>query len=221
MVFFPNRKKLRGNAVRDESLKAAAVPATVSDEPAPKATGLFREGGKGDDPQARRPAVRTQISDRPAGVPDKEPDLDRDGIFQADTADLASPTEDGAAARHAVTILVCSTCRDEAGSDTHPRAGVHLARDARRAAADDDIQVRTVECLGNCKRRLSAALLRDGCWSYVFGDLKVDSGADLVAGARLFSTSADGLIPWRGRPESLKRGLVARIPPLAFLKDVP
>ena len=26
---------------------SAAVPATVSDEPEPKATGLFREGGKG------------------------------------------------------------------------------------------------------------------------------------------------------------------------------
>ncbi|TIO47646.1 MAG: metal-binding protein, partial [Mesorhizobium sp.] len=25
--------------------------------------------------------------------------------------------------------------------------------------------------------------------------------------------------PWRGRPDSLKRGLVARIPPLDLLKD--
>ncbi len=59
-VFFSNRKKLRGNAVRDrKDPKAAAVPATVSDEPAPKATGMFREGGKGSDPQARRPAVQT------------------------------------------------------------------------------------------------------------------------------------------------------------------
>ena len=33
------------------------------------------------------------------------------------------------------------------------------------------------------------------------------------------ATSTDGLIPWRGRPDSLKRGLVARIPPLDLLKD--
>ncbi|RUY54192.1 metal-binding protein, partial [Mesorhizobium sp. M7A.F.Ca.CA.001.05.1.1] len=31
--------------------------------------------------------------------------------------------------------------------------------------------------------------------------------------------SKDGLIPWRGRPDSLKRGLIARIPPLDMLKD--
>ncbi|RVB08194.1 DUF1636 family protein, partial [Mesorhizobium sp. M7A.F.Ca.CA.004.06.2.1] len=91
--------------------------------------------------------------------------------------------------------------------------------DTRRAASGDDIRIRSVECLGNCKRRLSAAILRDGCWSYVFGDLTETSGADLVTGAKLFATSTDGLIPWRGRPDSLKRGLVARIPPLDMLKD--
>jgi predicted metal-binding protein len=112
-----------------------------------------------------------------------------------------------------VTILVCRTCRDSPGSDGEPRPGKLLAAATRNAAAAHDIPVAEVECLGNCKRRLSAALLKSGAWSYVFGDLAVDSGADLVAGARLFATSLDGLLPWRGRPASLKRGLVARIPP--------
>ena len=119
----------------------------------------------------------------------------------------------------AVTVIVCATCRDESGSDAHPRAGAMLAANAQAAAAGE-VRVATVECLGNCKRRLSAALLRDGCWSYVFGDLSTDSGPDLIAGAKLFATSTDGLIPWRGRPDSLKRGLVARIPPLDMLKDI-
>lgn len=117
-----------------------------------------------------------------------------------------------------VTILVCSSCRDETGSDAHPRAGARLAEDAR-LAANGAVAVRTVECLGNCKRRLSAAMIRDGSWSYVFGDLTTTSGEDLVTGAKLFATSTDGLIPWRGRPDSLKRGLVARIPPLALIKE--
>ena len=116
-----------------------------------------------------------------------------------------------------VTILVCRTCRDESGSDALPRPGQRLADETRRQAAAYDIAVAEVECLGNCKRRLSAALLRDGCWSYVFGDLTTDSAMDLVAGATLFATSEDGLLPWRGRPDSLKRGLVARIPPLGSI----
>lgn len=138
------------------------------------------------------------------------------GTAEGDSGDTAfAPPGTGE-----VTIVVCATCRDESGSDAHPRAGTLLAEDARRAAAGT-VPVRTVECLGNCKRRLSAALLKDGGWSYVFGDLSIASGADLVAGATLFAQSTDGLIPWRGRPDSLKRGLVARIPPLDLLKDVP
>ncbi|RJG44690.1 DUF1636 family protein [Mesorhizobium sp. DCY119] len=127
-----------------------------------------------------------------------------------DSQDLGAP---------GVTILVCSSCRDETGSDARPRAGEHLAQGAIRAAAPEKITVKQVECLGNCKSRLSAALLRDGSWSYVFGDLTTESGPDLITGAKLFATSTDGILPWRGRPDSLKRGLVARIPPLDLLKD--
>lgn len=142
--------------------------------------------------------------------------MDQNSSFSAGTADNSSADSD---ALSGVTVIICASCRDETGSDAHPRAGELLAEDTRNAASGEDIRVRTVECLGNCKRRLSAAILRDGCWSYVFGDLTTASGADLVTGAKLFATSTDGLIPWRGRPDSLKRGLVARIPPLDMLKD--
>ena len=142
--------------------------------------------------------------------------MDQNSSFSAGTADISSADSEALAG---ITVIVCASCRDETGSDAHPRAGELLAQDTRRAASDENLRIRTVECLGNCKRRLSAAILRDGCWSYVFGDLTAASGADLVTGAKLFATSTDGLIPWRGRPDSLKRGLVARIPPLDMLKD--
>ena len=127
-----------------------------------------------------------------------------------DDADRASP----------VAIVVCSSCRDGSGSDTHPRAGRILAERAAIAAMSEAIDVRHVECLGNCKRRLSAAILRDGAWGYVFGDLTLDSGPDLVAGALLHAASPDATMPWRGRPACLKRGLVARIPPKSLLQDI-
>ena len=190
-----------------------AVPATVSDEPS--RTPLGSPPGRrqlGDDPRARRPAVYRQESDRLAGVPGKERALSFD-------LDFPSQQHGSGPGRAAVTVVVCTSCRDEAGSDAHPRAGELLAESARSAATGRNVDVRTVECLGNCKRRLSASVLRDGSWSYVFGDLSPASGADLVAGAELFATSSDGLMPWRGRPDSLKRGLIARIPPLDLLKD--
>jgi predicted metal-binding protein len=34
--------------------------------------------------------------------------------------------------------------------------------------------------------------------------------------ARLLACATDGIMPWRGRPQPLKRGLIARVPPVNF-----
>jgi predicted metal-binding protein len=59
----------------------------------------------------------------------------------------------------------------------------------------------------------------EGTWTYVFGDLTPDSGPDILLAAGLLAASGDGLMPWRGRPDAFKRGMVARIPPVPDLKD--
>ena len=114
-----------------------------------------------------------------------------------------------------VVVFVCETCRSASQKPDAPREGAILA-DLARQLADTDIDVRAVACLANCKRGLSASIQSADGWSYVFGDLTVDSAADLLTGARLLSQSTDGLMPWKGRPDSLKRGMIARIPPLAL-----
>ncbi|HVH02000.1 MAG TPA: DUF1636 family protein [Amaricoccus sp.] len=120
-----------------------------------------------------------------------------------------------------VTVLVCSSCRREGDAEAEPRPGSLLAAGARAAAAGSGVTVRHVACLGNCRRGLTAAIFRTGCWAYVFGGLGTGSGNDLVAGARLFAGSTDGFMPFRARPEALKRGLIARIPHPDILKDLP
>ncbi len=132
-------------------------------------------------------------------------------VAQAGSTD--SPSEQ---AKNATTIIVCSSCRDEANSDDHPRPGLLFGDMVRRAACAEQLVVEQVECLANCKRRISAALVKPDGWTYVFGDLGIDDAEDLVEGARLYRDSANGLIPWRGRPECLKRGMIARIPPQPF-----
>ncbi|GGF46165.1 hypothetical protein GCM10007301_02070 [Azorhizobium oxalatiphilum] len=127
----------------------------------------------------------------------------------------AAPPVAEATAVPAVTLFVCSSCKAADAEPGTPPAGQSLlAATQTEAAGDDTFAVHEVKCLANCKRGLSAALVRTGGWSYVFGDLDAASAPDLVAGARLFTGSTDGLLPWRGRPDALKRGMVARIPPL-------
>jgi predicted metal-binding protein len=128
----------------------------------------------------------------------------------------------GAAGR--AWVLVCITCRaatdpaDVPDADA-PRAGLALAEATAAAAAASapDISVKRIRCLGNCSRGLSAAIRCDDAWTYVFGGLEpTRDGPSLIAGARLLAQAEDGIMPWRGRPESLKRGLIARVPPGNF-----
>jgi predicted metal-binding protein len=129
-------------------------------------------------------------------------------------------TAAGAPAETSITIFVCVTCRGGRPLDLVPVPGTMLAEATARAAAGTGITVRRVRCLANCNRGLSAAMRRDGAWTYVFGNLDAATGAGaLIEGARLFAHSPDGLMPWRGRPDALKRGLVARTPPLEFAGD--
>jgi predicted metal-binding protein len=50
----------------------------------------------------------------------------------------------------------------------------------------------------------------------VFGELDAECAPALVAGAQLLAAAADGIMPWRDRPDVLKKSIIARIPPLDF-----
>jgi predicted metal-binding protein len=119
------------------------------------------------------------------------------------------------------TVLVCITCRTPTDPSDAPRAGLALAKATAVAAANaPDISVRGIRCLGNCGRGLSAAIRCDDAWAYVFGGLDATRDSlSLLIGARLLAQAADGIMPWRGRPESLKRGLIARMPPISFCEE--
>jgi predicted metal-binding protein len=120
-------------------------------------------------------------------------------------------------ARTGATVYVCVTCRRPGDPEDGPRPGLALARGAAKAAEGTGVSVCQVECLANCSRSLSAAMRCDGAWTYVFGGLDPERDAEaLIEGAKLLARAEDGILPWRGRPEVLKRGLIARVPPTDF-----
>jgi len=134
--------------------------------------------------------------------------------------DTAQDEDRDIEANTSITVYVCITCRREGDAEDGLRPGLALARATARAAADTGVTVRQVRCLANCNRACSAAIRRDGAWTYVFGGLDPEQdAANLVQGARLFARAPDGLMPWRGRPDILKRGLIARVPPIDFVEE--
>lgn len=118
------------------------------------------------------------------------------------------------------TVLVCTRCRATGADPDAPRAGAALLAAARAAAADGcAIRVIGIACLSGCKRACAAAVMAPGKVGYVFGDLPADAegAADLVAVARAHQARADGFLPRADRPERLRGGILARLPPLHWI----
>ena len=115
-----------------------------------------------------------------------------------------------------VELLICMTCkRGTPGADEDVRPGAVLLQRALAGAVPDGVRVRGVECLSNCNRGCTAALRGQGRWWYVYGDIDPDLHlADLMEGAARYRDTTDGLIPWRERPQILRKGVIARIPPM-------
>jgi predicted metal-binding protein len=114
------------------------------------------------------------------------------------------------------TIHVCTTCRlgDEPLEPREARSGARLYRELSARASEEEFEVIPVECLSVCKRPVTIGFSAPGKWSYIYGDFPPGSSAQtILAAARLYADAPDGLIPWRERPEAIKRGVVARVPP--------
>ena len=116
-----------------------------------------------------------------------------------------------------ITVYVCTTCRPS-GDDSEPRLGARLLQRLQQAVDGRglarDVAVAGVECLSVCKRPATVAFAGDDRWTYVYGDVSEDADPEtLIDGIMKFGRAGNGIVPWKLRPDFMKRGIVARIPP--------
>jgi len=116
------------------------------------------------------------------------------------------------------TIFICSVCRQ--GDDAESRPGERLAEALRARLAretEEAIAVEPVLCLAVCKRPATVALACDGKWTYVIGDVDADRHVEeIIASAKAYAASSDGLVPKKDRPDCFKNGVISRTPPLGL-----
>jgi predicted metal-binding protein len=107
---------------------------------------------------------------------------------------------------------------DEPLEPKETRSGARLYRELSERGVHESFDIIPVECLSVCKRPVTIGFSASGKWSYIFGDFPPESSAEtILAAAQLYADAPDGLIPWRERPDAIKRGVIARVPP-AFLQ---
>lgn len=114
-------------------------------------------------------------------------------------------------------VLVCISCRPADRQRDLPRPGRHLFEAVKNIVLRDDLPfpIRGVECMSGCRRACTVALQAPGKMSYFFGDLTADdtSAKQVLVCAALHQATADGLMARETRPERLREGILARLPP--------
>ena len=117
------------------------------------------------------------------------------------------------------TVFICVTCRVSDASGEIPTGRLLFDAVAARVGGGDEsgITVAPVECLAVCKRPCTVALAGTGKWTSVVGDLDPTLHADdIIAAALSYQASESGVVPWRQRPLSFRKGVVSRTPPVGF-----
>ncbi len=116
------------------------------------------------------------------------------------------------------TIHVCAVCRQGDDADARPGALFIEALRAQLAQEQDAaIAVEAVECLAVCKRPCTAAISAPGKWTYVIGDLAAEEHiGEIVAAAKAYAASENGIVAWAQRPACFKKGVISRTPPAGW-----
>jgi predicted metal-binding protein len=134
----------------------------------------------------------------------------------------APPETQGREAAPAATIFVCVTCRRKRDDtpEGYDLPGAGLARaleDEVSRRGLDALRVTPVECLAVCGRPCTVAFAGPGRWTHLVGDLDAEAHVgDIVSAALAFARSPDGIVPWMERPQSIRSGGIARMPPPGF-----
>jgi predicted metal-binding protein len=116
-------------------------------------------------------------------------------------------------ARDAVFVTVCATCRREGTPREAPEGAAFLAAVAEAGSGAPGVVVRTTQCLSVCKRVCTVAISGPGRYSFLFGDLTAADAPAVIAMAEACRDAPLGFVPWKARPEALRKGTIARLPP--------
>jgi predicted metal-binding protein len=149
--------------------------------------------------------------------------MDRDSALEPSELTVVEPAPAQALTSHApsapVVVSVCTTCKSADG-DVVVGPDMFAAIKSALGGNEDAVMVRPVQCLSVCKRPATVAVTSPDGYSFLFGDLQTESGtAALVAFVQSYRKSDYGLVPWRERADVLRKGMVARVPPLRWSPD--
>ena len=118
-------------------------------------------------------------------------------------------------------LFVCKTCATvwKQGKPEGKSGGQqlleHLSELHQNWDLKDNFPIQEVQCMSACSHSCTVSFAAPGKYTYLFGNLPVqDSAAAILDCATQYYVKPDGSLPWSERPEPLKKGILAKIPPI-------
>jgi len=97
------------------------------------------------------------------------------------------------------------------------RGGFHLLNQVlnlhQKWALQSEFVIQEVDCLSACKRPCAVAFTAPNKTTLMFGDLPPLQSAAVIRLGEQYYSSNNGIVPRQERPEILKKGILAQIPP--------
>jgi len=115
-------------------------------------------------------------------------------------------------------LIVCKACgATSEEDDSKATDGIRLLNQLKELHEQwprkEELAIETTSCLCICERACAIAYVGTHKPTFLFGDLTVESAADLLTAGELYLDSEDGMVPAYKLPASLRPCRIARIPP--------
>jgi predicted metal-binding protein len=117
-------------------------------------------------------------------------------------------------------ISVCIWCRSAGVERENAEGKAMFGAIAKAAEGYSGIVVRPTQCLSVCDRVCTVSISGEDKYTFLFGDLDPEKDASAVVEMAEACAAMDhGFVPWKERPECLRKGIIARVPPPRWSPD--
>jgi len=115
-------------------------------------------------------------------------------------------------------LVVCKACGASSDENANQETNGTRLLNQLKALHDqwprkDELVIESTTCLCICERACAIAYVGTRKPTFLFGDLPVESAADLLTAGELYLDSEDGMVPAYKLPSRLQPCRIARIPP--------
>ncbi len=120
-------------------------------------------------------------------------------------------------------LSVCISCRDNRENKFKIRGGKRFSRMLQKSIRKNNLVLREVKCMSQCKRACIVSLTAQDSFTYIFGDVDPNQtkyAQELLELVSIYSKANEGFMRRRDRPNLFRSNILGRLPPINSISDL-